>query len=100
MPARIESGRVWMHQEDSDFQLETGDGNRTADKLVRFNTPFRTPPQVIVALAKLDVDKGYNTRLAVEPKNIGNASFEVDFKTWANTQVYGVEANGLAYGEE
>ena len=97
--ARMESGRVWMHAEDTEFHLDTGSGDRTADKLVRFDIPFQKPPQVVIGLTKFDTNKDRNARLSVEAKDVGAASFEVEFKTWSDTLVYGVEVSWLAYGD-
>lgn len=97
--ARMESGRVWMHAEDPEFALDEGLGDRTADQLVRFKTRFASPPQVVIGLTKIDIDKNHNARISVEAKDIGTESFQVDFKTWSDTHVYGVEVSWFAYGD-
>jgi len=97
--ARMESGRITMHSDESEWRLHEGEGNRSADKIVHFQAPFQSPPQVIVGLTMVDIERNRNARLAVEVTDVQTGSCQVEFKTWLDTLVWGAEASWIAFGD-
>ena len=97
--ARMESGRVSMHSDESEWRLHEGEGDRSADKIVHFKTSFQGLPQVIVALTKIDIERNRNARLAVEVTDVQAGSFQIEFKTWLDSWVWGAEASWIAFGD-
>lgn len=68
---------------------------------VTFDIPFAGPPAVVVSLRKIDLgDVRANIhRISVEAENISSTSFDLCFRTWAESQVYGAVACWTAVGE-
>ena len=87
----------------SDFECDgamwAGDGMREIRKHVNFPEPFRTVPQVHVSLALVDFDQTTNVRAHVYADNVAPRSFDVVFRTWANTRVARVNVSWFAIGE-
>jgi hypothetical protein len=75
-----------------------GSGERIQKIAVSFPFPFAETPQIVVALSKMDVDKGRNTRISVGAESISAAGFTVLFYTWADTLLYSADAVWIAYG--
>jgi hypothetical protein len=97
--ARMESGRVSMHSDESEWRLHQGEGNRSADKIVHFGAAFQGPPQVIVGLAYIDCERNRNARLSVGVTDVQPGSFQIEFRTWLDSWVWGVEASWIAFGD-
>jgi hypothetical protein len=83
---------------NSDWTLRTGTGERTYRTAVKFDLPFRVPPKVSLALSGQDVDEANNNRLRLIAENITVDGFDLIYKTWSDTVVYGVWATWTAIG--
>jgi hypothetical protein len=46
----------------------------------------------------LNTDKLFNQRIVVKPINITLTGFDLEFTTWADSQVYSVWSNWTAFG--
>ena len=71
-------------------------GEREFVERIAFPKRFELPPQVAVGLTLLDVDQGKNTRVAVEARNVDPEGFDLVFRTWSDTILYGTGANWVA----
>ena len=97
--ARKENGTVWMHSGETEWRLHEGEGERSADKIVHFKTPFQSPPQVTVGLSMIDIERNRNARLAVVVTDVQTGSFQIEFNTWSDTLVWAANASWIAFGD-
>ncbi|MCV3212003.1 RICIN domain-containing protein [Plectonema radiosum NIES-515] len=98
----IQTGEVYNGYLDSQgsqgWTLNSGSGERTFTTTVKFNSPFRVPPQVSLAISGQDVGIAKNIRLQVIAKNITVDGFELTYKTWFDTVVFSAWATWTAIG--
>jgi len=95
----IQTGeRFNNYVKNSDWILRTGIGERTYTTAVQFDSPFRVPPKVSLALSGQDVEGVHNNRLRLIAENITVDGFDLVYKTWSDTIVYGVWATWTAIG--
>ncbi|WP_067540939.1 H-type lectin domain-containing protein [Nocardia crassostreae] len=81
------------------WALNSGSGPREWREPVVFAKPFNMPPDVTIALSMLDVDESKNARVRVEAQNITDKGFDLVCGTWADTILYSVNADWLAFGD-
>jgi hypothetical protein len=86
------------HYVDNGWTLHSGSGERTFTATVKFNSPFRVPPQVSLAISGQDVGIEKNIRLQVIAKNITVDGFELTYRTWFDTVVFSAWATWTAIG--
>ena len=72
-------------------------GDRTAQDFINFPTPFTGVPTVMVALSRLDVGNGANTRVTTFTDTINNDGFGAVLKTWWDTTLYSAGVSWIAY---
>jgi len=80
------------------WNLQTGTGLRQFVTHVYFEEPYQNLPTVTVSLTGLNTDKLFNQRIVVKPINITLTGFDLEFTTWAYSQVYSVWSNWTAFG--
>jgi len=80
------------------WNLQTGTGSRQFVTHVYFEEPYQNLPTVTVSLTGLNTDKLFNQRIVVKPINITLTGFDLEFTTWADSQVYSVWSNWTAFG--
>jgi len=80
------------------WNLQTGTGLRKFVTHVYFEEPYQNLPTVTVSLTGLNTDKLFNQRIVVKPINITLTGFDLEFTTWADSQVYSVWSNWTAFG--
>lgn len=80
------------------WNLQTGTGLRQFVTHVYFEEPYQNLPTVTVSLTGLNTDKLFNQRIVVKPINITLTGFDLEFTTWADSQVYSVWSNWTAFG--
>lgn len=110
---RIELGQVEMpkdkpemwDQEKWAFPLshERSNDRREAVKAeVLFKRRFRNTPRIEVALAKVDLGDAKNTvyRAEVEAKRATPEGFDLYFRTWSLSLLFGATATWVAIGED
>jgi hypothetical protein len=83
---------------NSDWRLHIGSGERTYTTAVRFDSPFREPPKVAVALKGQDVDATTNNRIQVIARDITADGFNLVYVTWADSIVYSIWTTWTAIG--
>jgi hypothetical protein len=68
---------------------------------VEFGEPFKRPPQVMVALKRVDLGdyKSNIHRIGVRAESVGVKGFELNFETWFESLVYEVVVSWIAYTE-
>jgi hypothetical protein len=98
---KFEGGDVYngYNIDTAKWNLNDGTGERKFIAHVSFKDPYTVPPDVIVSLTGLDVANYANERLTVTPINVTPKGFDVEYKTWADTRVYSLWANWVAFGE-
>ncbi len=94
---KIQSGTV---QHGPQWRLYSGSGERKHHAEVTFDQPFAEPPTVVVSIEKLDImQTGANHRVWVKAQNVRAEGFTLEFMTWADTHIWAVGANWIAYGK-
>jgi hypothetical protein len=86
------------YQENADWTLTTGTGQRTYRAAVTFNSPFLVAPIVTLAISGLDVAAANNNRVRLVAENITVNGFDLVFVTWYDTILYSVWATWTAIG--
>ena len=90
---RVETGRL-------EFRSTSGDGERGLTReIVKFERPFKSPPDVHIGLTYLDVSHTRNLRIRVSVTEVDADNFVCNLVTWANTEVYRAAAHWIAIGE-
>jgi hypothetical protein len=95
--SRFQMGSVTATGTDTGWTLQAGSGARDFRKRVSFDTAFGTVPTVSVGLQALDTLSGTDTRLRVSVESVDLTGFTLVIGTWADSAVYAVTANWLAY---
>lgn len=86
------TGDVWsLHEGSGPRKFKTQD--------IPFSPPFATKPRVLLALAGLDADAQFNTRVTLKVEDVEPEEFNVVVSTWDDTLIYGVRVSWLAYDE-
>jgi hypothetical protein len=80
------------------WPLYSGIGERSYTTAVKFDSPFRVPPKVSLAISGQDVDESKNNRLHLVAENITVDGFDLVYKTWSDTVLYRVWATWTAIG--
>jgi len=80
------------------WALHGGTGERTFTTIVKFNSPFRVPPQVSLAISGQDVGVSKNIRLQVIASKITVDGFELTYRTWGDTVIFSAWATWTGIG--
>ena len=75
-----------------------GEGPRLVTQSVRFSEPFRQPPVVQAAISMWDMAGSSNQRADLQATKITRDGFELEFRTWGDTQVARIRVSWLAIG--
>ena len=94
--------QILLGQEYGDYNtppwnLNVGVGARQIDRVVTFQNKFATTPVVQVNLGVVDADAQPNLRVRVQALNVTNVGFTLRIATWADTKLYAVGANWVAF---
>jgi hypothetical protein len=94
----IQAGNHAVAGNDHAFQaFKDGEGERHFEHFVKFEEPFEEIPRILVALNHLDIASFTALRLNVTAEKISAAGFTLRYSTWANTQIFGVGAQWMAF---
>ncbi len=77
-----------------------GDHKDPASVRVNFERPFVTPPEVVVFLNRIDLDKNRNWRIITTATDIDTKGFTLNIDTWSDTIFYSARACWIAYPED
>ena len=84
------------------WTLNTGTGDRSYTVNITFADPFETTPVVLTSFSLLDAQTQdqENVRFRVYATNITSTGFDLVFKTWHVSRVYGAAATWIAYADQ
>jgi hypothetical protein len=94
----IKTGMARYGVDLPDWNLHTGTGDRsfrTPD--VSFDSPFDTPPNVVLAVGGIDSAQTANLRLALEAYDCEPGEFNIRISTWADTLLFNVVVTWIAH---
>lgn len=84
--------------ENSGWTLNKGTGTRTFRIWVPFNSPFKAPPTISLAIYGQDVEGVKNNRLVLGSENTTATGFTLVYTTWSDSVVNAVWASWTAIG--
>ena len=65
---------------------------------MKFDSPFRVPPKVSLAIKGQDVNESKNNRIHLIAKNITVDGFDLVYKIWSDTVLHRIWATWTAIG--
>lgn len=80
------------------WNLLTGTGNREFTSHVDFKEAYAQKPVVVLAISGLDVLNAANNRITATATNVTPRGFDINYKTWADSQIWSVFLNWTAFG--
>ena len=80
------------------WTLLSGSGERKFTTHVDFKEAYKKTPIVALSLSGMDALNTANTRMSVTPTNVTEKGFDVEYKTWGNSQIWAVFVNWTAFG--
>lgn len=80
------------------WNLLTGTGKREFTSHVDFKEAYAQKPVVVLAISGLDVLNAANNRITATATNVTPRGFDINYKTWANSQISSVFLNWTAFG--
>ena len=97
----IQTGEKFAGNGDSassKWPLYSGIGERSYTAAVKFDSPFRVPPKVSLALSGQDVNEAKNNRIHLIAENITVDGFDLVYETWSDTVLHRIWATWTAIG--
>lgn len=86
----------------SDYQtggpMWAGEGPREARIKIDFPEAFADCPRIMVSLSMWDIESSANQRANIQAENVTTTSFDLVFRSWADTKVARVRAEWIAIG--
>jgi hypothetical protein len=97
LPQTKENEKFW----ETEVAKQSGAGVRRISVPVEFGEPFKRPPQVMVALKRVDLGdyKSNIHRIGVRAEGIGVKGFDLNIETWFESLVFEVVVSWIAYTE-
>lgn len=80
------------------WNLLTGTGKREFTRHVDFKEAYVEKPVVVLAISGLDVLNAANNRITATATNVTPTGFDINYKTWADSQIWSVFLNWTAFG--
>jgi hypothetical protein len=96
---KFESGTWSVNQSVSGYALDNNNGERSITLDVHFTESFIKKPFIILTVTQLDADKDVNLRYRVETISVSRDGFTLKVNTWADSKIYSLSGNWLAYAE-
>ena len=97
-PMHIQAGNHAVAENNRAFQpFKDGEGERQFEHVVKFKEPFAEVPQILVAFNRLDIASHAPLRVNVTAEKISPTGFTLRYSTWANTQIFGIGAQWMAF---
>lgn len=100
----IQSGEWSMSdlgkKKDLDIAQPRSQGERSINKIVKFESPFDHPPKISCGLSMFDAqgaDTVARIRVVVDPEKITTHKFNISLETWDKSHVYGFRVEWIAY---
>ena len=96
----IQAGIHTVGDDNEAFRpFRDGEGERSFAHIVRFERPFATVPKIMVVLNHFDIASHTALRVNVKAEKISASGFTLRYFTWANTQIFGLGAQWMAFHE-
>jgi H-type lectin domain len=96
----IQAGIHTVADDNEAFRpFRDGEGERSFVHFVKFERPFATVPRIMVALNHFDIASHTALRVNVKAERISASGFTLRYFTWANTQIFGLGAQWMAFHE-
>lgn len=80
------------------WNLLTGTGKREFTSHVDFKEAYAQKPVVVLAISGLDVLNAANNRITATATNVTPTGFDINYQTWADSQIWSVFLNWTAFG--
>ena len=94
----VKCGRIELNDEDGEFALAHGTGDRSIWKRIIFDEAFAGAPSVITSLAGIDAGNAANLRIISVPHSVTMHGFDLEIRTWADTRIFYVCVSWMATG--
>lgn len=78
------------------WSLAEGEGTRRAFQTIEFPEPFDEIPELILSVNSWDAIESANLRLTISYKNLTREGFTLEYRTWADSKIYGVGVQWFA----
>ncbi|KAM0321787.1 hypothetical protein ACHAQA_009883 [Verticillium albo-atrum] len=81
-------------------KLASPDGDGICRDTEHFDFPedkFAEPPNILVWLSALDLDRANNWRVRAKVNNVTSTGFDLVIESWADTKLYSAAASWVAY---
>ncbi|KAH7152733.1 hypothetical protein EDB81DRAFT_931076 [Dactylonectria macrodidyma] len=102
------AGCTWFRKATDDGEFQIGSFNTLEDhswknpqqktsREIKFARPYTSPPEVVVWLNSLDMDKSRNWRLKATATDITTTGFTIHLDTWSDSVLYSAGAAWIAY---
>jgi len=97
LPKTTDNERFWS----TEVAKQSGTGVRKISVPVEFAEPFKRPPQVMVALKRVDLGDYLSNihRIGVRSESVTIKGFELYFETWFESLVFEAVVSWIAYTE-
>ena len=92
------TGLIFDHIEDSG-PMWMSRGERWADTIIHFETPFDRPPHVMLSIEMIDADNSTNLRLQLRAEDITRNKFRAVAYTWSDTRIGRLSVSWFAIGK-
>lgn len=96
---KVKSGTWSVNQSVSGYALDNNNGERSITLDIHFTESFVKKPFIILTITQLDADKEVNVRYKVEAISVSRDGFTLKVNTWADSKIYSLSGNWLAYDE-
>lgn len=87
-------------QKGDQSSLNDGHGERKFIKHIDFKDPYDAyAPNVVVYLTGIVQNNKFNNRLQINPINVTETGFDIEYKTWWDSRIKRIWSNWVAFGE-
>lgn len=96
----VDQGELILFSDyENDGEMWTGTGDRERIISVSFSAKYRKPPAVHCCMSLLDMATGPSIRADVATRNVTEAGFDIQFRTWEDSRIARVRVAWMAIGE-
>ena len=95
----VQHGEFKLTIESEGWTLHQGEGTRTFQYIVTFDRPYESAPTMTYGVTGLDAGIEKNIRYTVKVEKVTITGFVIRITTWADSRIYGIYGNWLAFGK-
>ena len=92
----IQTGTFSVDKNFPEFNLNQNVGARSFVYEVKFKTPFKEKPEIMLSVTSVDANAKAGLRYKLESAFITNEGFAIKFATWGDSKLYGIQGSWLA----